>query len=156
MKKRSYYWDTSIFIAWIKGEERQNPQDMRGLADVVYEIQDGNAQLVTSVITRTEVFTGDLGKQQKERFNLLFGRPSIVQINVTQSIADKAKVLREECKLADISLKSMDSLHLATAWRANVHEFHTFDDGLLKLRTVLSGNSFGICKPKAQQLTFGF
>ncbi|GAG85132.1 unnamed protein product, partial [marine sediment metagenome] len=113
LKKRRYYWDTSIFIAWIKDEERSNPQDMRGLADVVYEIQEGNVQLVTSVITTTEVFTGDLDKRQKKRFDSLFGRPSIVRINVTQSIADTAKILREECKLSRISLKSVDSLHLA-------------------------------------------
>lgn len=49
-----------------------------------------------------------------------------------------------------VGLKPADAVHLASAQRANVVEFHTFDDHLLKLDGQIAannGNAIKICKP---------
>src|SRR4051812_19827698 len=49
-----YYWDTCLFIAWIKDEQRKSGE-MAGVREVVERHRRREVRLMTSVLTLTEV-----------------------------------------------------------------------------------------------------
>lgn len=154
--KPKYYWDANVFIAWIKNESRSESGEMKGLEEIVYEIDSGKAILVTSVLTTTEVFSGNLTTEQKQRFDSVFKRPSTVRINVDTNISQKASEIREYYKESGQNIKTPDAIHLATALLLQVDAFHTFEDKLLELDGNVMGHNLTICKPAGRQGTLGF
>jgi hypothetical protein len=80
------YWDSCVFIAWLKDEKRK-PGILEGVAHW--------AGLLTSVITTVEILEGHMSPEVKERFNRLFDRTNINTSDVTDRIAAKAHELRD-------------------------------------------------------------
>src|SRR5688572_11513927 len=108
-----YAWDTCTLLAWIKNESRPADQ-MRGLADVAKHIQQGEANLLTSVIARAEIFLSDLTEEQRKRYRDLFMRPACVEVGVTARIADRASKIRLDSKTPNGSyITTPDAIHLA-------------------------------------------
>ncbi len=94
-----YYWDTSVFLAWIKDEtDVWGAETMGALADVVANIDSGTAVLVTSALTLAEVLAGDVDPDQTTRHEQLFQRPNIQLVDVTPPIAQRAGELRRFCR----------------------------------------------------------
>src|SRR4030042_1515648 len=52
---RIIYWDSCIFLAWLKDEKRPN-HEMDGIYECVREVEIGKTRLITSVITKIEVY----------------------------------------------------------------------------------------------------
>ncbi|MFQ5664390.1 MAG: type II toxin-antitoxin system VapC family toxin [Terriglobia bacterium] len=145
--RRKYYWNTDVFLAWLKGEQGR----VELVEGIVSEVNKGVAVIVTSVITRTEVFEGNLDNKMRKNFRLLMGRRDVTEVNVDPAVADLARELREHCKARGESLKTPDAQHLATAILHKVDEFHTFDDKLLRYNDNIAGHPIRICKPQAKQ-----
>jgi len=64
------YWDSCIFIAWIKDEKRP-AGEMDGVYECVDRVQAGTIRLITSVFTRTEVFESDLPAHVRSQYAAL-------------------------------------------------------------------------------------
>lgn len=156
--KPTYYWDSTVFIAHIKDEKPpfRSQEETSGLREIVNEIDEDKAILVSSVIVNTEILAGDLTKEQKERYNSIFQRPNIVLINVHTNVANKASEIRDYYRQRNGSIATPDAIHLATALLTVVDIFHTFDDRLLKLDGNVMGENLKIRKPASQQKTLGF
>lgn len=156
--KPKYYWDANVLIAHIKDEKPplRSIGETSGLREIVNEIDEDKANLVSSVIVNTEILPGDLTKEQKERYNSIFKRPNIVLINVHTNIANKASEIRDYYRQRNVSIPTPDAIHLATALLIDVDIFHTFDDKLLNLDGNVMGENLKIRKPASQQKTLGF
>jgi hypothetical protein len=111
---------------------------MEGLAKVAAEIENDQAILVTSAISRSEIFEADLTNEQKERYRRLFQRHNHVEYSADSRVNDKASKLRHgsRTKPGGPVLTVPDSIHLATAIILEADEFHTFDGAGKRARGV--------------------
>jgi len=125
MPGRIVYWDSCIFIAWLRDEQRPNPSDMDGIAYLVEEWDAGRVVIVTSPITRIEVLDSSLTPDQAATFHACFRRSTLRVDAVTLPVADLAHELRDF--YADPRLCTPDALHLATAIAAECDTLYTFD-----------------------------
>ena len=139
---RIIYWDTCIFLAWLKNEKRPGVE-MAGLVSIANEITKGNFHLITSVTTMAEVLFNRSGKGIADRFKNLFKQSNVDAINIDERIATKAGEIREyyiEASKKDgkPALGFADALHLATAIVQEATVFHTFDDSDKNHRGLLA------------------
>jgi predicted nucleic acid-binding protein len=151
--KPIYYWDANIFLAWLKNEvSNRKPGEMEGLAEVVAIIDRQEATMMTSVMTRTEVLESSLPSHTQNIFGKIFDRPNVISVDVTAPISNMAHSIRDYYRQNGRSLKTPDSIHLATAINHKVDEFHTFDENdLIPLSGNVAGHRLIICKPKGIQ-----
>jgi predicted nucleic acid-binding protein len=159
--RRVIYWDSCIFIAWIKNEIRP-PGEMDAIAECVDLVEAGKTRLVTSVISRTEVFEANLSQEVKDRYTRLLNRRNVQLLANDLRISDLARELREYYQLQNTldglpGLTSPDAIHLATAIHYRVDALYTFDNGgqggrsLLSLSGNVAGHNLIICKPELTQ-----
>lgn len=151
--KPIYYWDANIFLAWLKDERlNRKPGEMEGLTEVVAMIDRQEAIMMTSVMTRAEVLESSLPPRTQNLFDKIFDRPNVVSVDLTAPISNLAHQIRDHYRQNSRSLKTPDSIHLATAINCKADEFHTFDEGdLIPLNGNVAGYRLIICKPKGTQ-----
>ncbi len=126
------YWDTCIFLAFIKNETRKDPNDMQGILDIVAKIERGNVGLVTSVITLAEVLESTLSQTAIDIFQSYLLRPDMILVDVDKRIAQISHEIRDfyqRKKLIDgiNTVAVPDAIHLATAISKGCKVFYTFD-----------------------------
>jgi len=124
-----FYWDTCLFLAWIKDEERPTGE-MAGVREIIDRVKRRGAVLVTSVLTSTEVLQSKLPAGVDNLFSGLMRR--IEQKSIDIKIAKLAHDLRDYYaqhadEFENKTLSTPDAIHLATAIIYRVNEFHTFD-----------------------------
>ncbi|MFZ5912779.1 MAG: type II toxin-antitoxin system VapC family toxin [Pseudomonadota bacterium] len=154
-----YYWDTCLFLAWLKDEQRK-PGEMDGVREIVERHKRREVRLMTSVLTMTEVLSAKIPIGMETLFGGLMKR--ISKQGIDTRIAALAHDLRNHYvvntdQFRGKTLSTPDALHLATAILYRADEFHTFDDsnnrnsiGLIKLSGNVGGNDLKICKPNAK------
>lgn len=125
--RKKYYWDTSIFIAWLNAGKGHAAEVMAGIDEIAAEIQDNKAVLCTSVNTTTEILQGQLTSEQSSRLENLFKRRNVIRINVDDRIATRASQIRNYYNERGVKIATPDAQHLATAIIHGVDEFHTLD-----------------------------
>jgi predicted nucleic acid-binding protein len=156
------YWDSCIFIAWLK-DERRADHEMDGIYECVEEVEQNRVYLFTSVATVTEVFETDLSVEIKEMYSRLLKRRNVQRMDTDLRVSELAQKIREFYVLQNRTdnrgkLSHADAVHLATAIHYSADELWTFDDGrhrgrgLLELNGNVAGHELVICKPWAKQL----
>jgi len=121
-----HYWDSCMFLRFIKGSET-DPNDV--LRETMELVKQGKAKLVTSTLTIAEVVRPQrcngtvLPSDEREIMNSLFIDDGIDLVDVIQPIALRAREIQWEVP----GIKPFDSIHLATAEYAKVNCFDTFD-----------------------------
>ena len=164
--RRCVYWDTCVFLAWIKGESREDPQDEAGILQCVDEAKTGGVLILTSDITRIEALDCCFeSEEQRQTFADFLKRPEVECRPVDNRVAALAHDIRDyyQMRVAENGgrrLRTPDAIHLATAIHYDASEMHTFDDGksdrkslsLLGLTGNVAGHALSICKPRAAQL----
>ena len=124
------YFDSCIFIAHLKKEERQDPHDMAGVKDLISKIDRSEIQLATSVLTLSEVLESGVPPGTREDFKQLWGRQNCHLIEVNRDIAEIAHTIRDYYQQQQDelpTLKTPDAIHLATAIFFGCEKFYTFD-----------------------------
>ena len=114
-----FYWDTCVFIAWLKDEKRPSGE-MDGVRAVIEGFKKRHFRIFTSVITFTEVTEAKVGAGVINMFEDLFKRPDLGRINVDPRVAKLARDLRDyySARPEEFNNKTLsvpDSIHLATA-----------------------------------------
>jgi len=161
--KKIFYWDSCIFISWIKNEDRKDPNDMAGVRDVIDRLKKRDVTIITSTITQTEVGACNVGVGVLQIFDDLLKRKNIQRISVDIKIAQLARTLRDHYRncpaeldadgklISPKTLSVPDAIHLATAILNKVDCFHTFDKnnskeslGLLPLTENIAGHGLKI------------
>lgn len=157
--KRRFYWDSCLFLTWLKGEDRK-PGEAEGIEEVVRLVEGNKAELFTSVMTKAEVLESKMTEEQKHRFTELFKRRNVVEVDLDPRVAKLAQIVREFYLARKTKLSVPDSIHLATAIHYAADEFHTTDGGgerkrrgdLIPLSGSVAGHDLKICTPNAKQL----
>ncbi len=152
INKPIYCWDTSIFIAWLKNEQRPNGE-MDGVFEAAEMIQSNKAILIASAILTTELVPCRLPPSSLEIIDRLFKRRNIQM----KSIDIRVLKLSQNIRDWNPKITSEDAIHLSTAILYSAEQFHTFDDGkkggisLLSLNGDVAGYPLVICKPPITQ-----
>ena len=145
------YWDSCLFIAWLKDEKRK-PGEMEGLLSVAKEIHEGKKILITSVQTQTEILESKIGADY-ERFKGLLKRSNVMPVHVDGRIADLASKIRDHHLQMGVKIETPDATHLATAILYQATVLQTFDeDDLIPLSGNVMGHDLLIEKPSSGQL----
>ena len=148
------YLESSVFIAWIKGESIPQTdstgkvigyEERANIAKHILSLAEaGQFHVYTSSITITEVHKSNPNVQQgtePESKTIDFFRNGFFKvIDVDRSIAESAHRL---CRKH--GLKPYDAVHLACAVRAGCDALLTWDSDLLKI----TDSGIGISKPQA-------
>lgn len=156
-----YYWDTCIFLAWLRKETTRKPGEMEGIHDCLERLKKRQISIMTSVITYTEITSLKIPAGVETMLEEVLQRPNCAKLGVDMRVAKLARDLRNYYldKTSQYSGKTLnvpDSIHLATAILYRANEFHTFDGkdnikyqtiGLLQLNGNVGGHKIAICKP---------
>ena len=138
---------------------------MDGLIECVELVEARQVRLITSVITRSEVFECDLSTEVRSQYMRLLNRRNVVLLDNDLRVSELARQIREyyakQKKIDGLDgIGTPDAIHLATAIHYNADVFYTFDDGkkagpkgrsLLSLDGNVAGHNLHICKPVAIQ-----
>lgn len=154
-----YYWDTCLFLAWLKDEERQTGE-MDGVREIIERFRHREVKIVTSVLTQVEVLQSRMPVGVPNLFAALMKR--ITRLGMDTKVASLAHDIRDyymarAAEFGGKTLSTPDAIHLATAILYRVNEFHTFDSGgdsktlgLIPLSGDVGGHRLIICKPQAR------
>lgn len=142
-----YYWDTCMFLAWLKDEARQ-PGDMDGVREVIERSQRRDCRLMTSVLTTVEVLQAKIPAGVDTLLTGLMKR--MLRVGIDTKVAQLAHDVRNQYAKEGRSLKTPDALHLASAILHRADEFHTFDQQLIDMSGNVAGHRLVICKPIAR------
>lgn len=84
-----YYWDTCLFLAWLKDEERPTGE-MDGVREIIERSQRKEVKIVTSVLTKVEVLSGKIPVGMDTLFSGLMKRihPLSMDIKIAQVAHD--------------------------------------------------------------------
>ena len=125
------YWDTCIFLALLKQEQRQDPADLEGTNEQSDLFDKGQLQIATSVITIIEVLRSSISQAAGDRFEKLGQRPNFFFVDTTSRIARIAHDIRDYYYNVQDGLppvSTQDSIHLATAIYFGCDKLYTFDE----------------------------
>lgn len=123
------YWDSCCFLCWLKKEpEHEKCKGVLKLAE------SGDLKIVTSAFTISEVIYlkkkgyEKIGRSNSNDICRFFEQEYIIPINVDRYVAEDARNLLWEYE----ALRPQDAIHVASAIKAGVYVFDTFDEYLLK------------------------
>jgi predicted nucleic acid-binding protein len=143
-----YYWDTCLFLAWMKDEHRKSGE-MDGVREIIERQKKRDCRIMTSVMTTVEVLQGSIPAGVDTLFAGLMRR--VARVGVDTKVAQMAHDIRNHYQKSDGNkIKVPDALHLATAILHRAEQFHTFDETLIALSGDVAGNKLVICKPEAK------
>ncbi|HEX5759244.1 MAG TPA: PIN domain-containing protein [Thermoanaerobaculia bacterium] len=155
--KKVVYWDASVFIAWMKDEVRENPQEMGGVYETAAAVERGEILLVCGEIINEDMIETTMSHEAREKYYGLFPRRKSQLLPDDPRVKRLTREIREFYALRDEPVPKLpDAAHLAYAIHYQVDEFHTFDRKLLALDGVVAGYPLCICKPEASQLLIPF
>jgi predicted nucleic acid-binding protein len=123
--------DTSPFIYLVE----KHPIYEERVVAIFGQVGVGRVQVVTSMLTLTEVLMMPLIKKQshyvREYREMLLNTQSILSVEVDKTIAERAAELR-----AKYGLKTPDALHVATALETGCQAFLTNDMELKRVSEI--------------------
>lgn len=154
-KTTEYYWDSAIFLSYLKGEQRKEPDVTQAIKDNWLLMHEGKIKVYTSILTKSEVLQYQMGDEQYQKFLDYFYSDRIERLPTDEAVWDLAFELRNyhAKKVKEIGYLSVpDAVHLASAIIVNADEFHTLDGSKEKKLIRLSGNVGGkykliVCHP---------
>ena len=147
------YFDADVLLSYVDEDVDRLPV----IDELFRQARAGAIEIVTSVLSQTEVAFGASEKQSgaldsavETKINELWKPASPVKmVEFFPAIAHEARsIMRRELDAGRSGLKPPDAIHLATAERAQVDEFYTYDKALRKHRASVS---FPIKEPVTAQ-----
>ena len=136
------YWDSVCFLKWLKKE--QDYEDCRG---VINKAECGELEIITSAYTISEVIylksNEKINRGKSDEICRFFENKYIILINVDRTIAELARNLLWDYQ----ALRPQDAIHIASAIKAKIPIFDTFDDYLIKLNQSIGDPPLIIGKP---------
>ena len=135
---------------------------MDGIYECVQDVEAGRTRIITSVLTRIEVFETDLEQSIRDKYSRLLSRRCCQVVDNDLRVSNLAREIREyyvrQSQLDGLpGLTTPDAVHLATAIHYRADAFWTFDEGkqggrsLLALNGNVAGYTLFISKPVAYQ-----
>jgi predicted nucleic acid-binding protein len=126
--ERIYYWDSCIYIAWMKAEVCHGAVALDAMTRIAEDCERGRCRIITSALIHTEVLQSKVSSDIYRKFCGAFGRYHQCY-DVDSPTSRRAGALREIVWPGDRTLGTADAIHLATALLRKADEFWTFDEG---------------------------
>lgn len=147
MKREKRYWDSSVIIAYIN-EERGRVDVCKAILD---DAEQGKIWIYTSALTITEVLkykgAKPITKDKKEKLRGFFENDYIRFVQLDRWVGFDAQELFWEN-----GIPTKDALHVASALKAEVDVFETYDnDDLIKKSKTVGSPPLEIRSPKHTQ-----
>ncbi|MBI2301805.1 MAG: type II toxin-antitoxin system VapC family toxin [Armatimonadetes bacterium] len=139
----AFYWDTSVFLAVLKGEAARGAS-FDAAVELLRRVEAGEAVIVTSEVMVAEVVPFHYTPEKLADFRKWLGREHLVVRGVDRAVSRAAADLRGGCLRRGVHCpKLADALHIATALlhRHQVDAVHAFDDHFPR---VLAGVDVGL------------
>jgi predicted nucleic acid-binding protein len=154
-KRARVYWDACTWLAIVneeravfKGEGKPTENRFAMCKDIIERAEKDEFEIVVSAFTLAEVCKSNEAKTENQsKLPFFLDHEFVLMVLLDKHVGLKAQSLQIS---GLVGLKPADAVHLASAQRANVVEFHTFDSVLLKLDGQIAannGNAIKICKP---------
>lgn len=145
-RKEHIYWDTCVFLAWLKDDEVHDPSVRDGIEETIKRVNRNEVELITSVITYVEIVKHTLTEKARKKLKTLFDRENVNFIELTVRIAEMAMSIRSYHMLekqpdghSANDIQTPDAVHLASAITFGANLFNTLDgSGRKKHRKILS------------------
>jgi len=136
-----YYWDASVFNAYLKKEDGRW-QIVEGLLE---DCDNGDVHIWTSTLSIAEVTRGNIepGKivplKIQNKIDALWEAPSKIKLlEVSQMVVKEARnVIRAIHGNQRTGIRSVDAIHLASALQKEIKEVHTYDSKLVSFAEIL-------------------
>jgi predicted nucleic acid-binding protein len=134
MSKRRLYLDSSVFLAYLNGNETYSPQ----AKSIVEAAQSGDVEIWTSYLTMAEV---------TKRRGVQFPRPTNDELNVTEMFQnpvikyvtiDYVVGTYSQQIIWDFQKQPRDALHLASAVFAKCEIVYAIDGGMFEVNSRTS------------------
>lgn len=129
------YWDANVFLSYLDGDEDRLPT----IEELLRQSSARNIELVTSAMSQVELAFAPTEKEAEtldpsveDAIEELWAPSSpITLVELYPAVATEARALmRRELADGRSGLKPADAIHLATAVRMRVSDFHTYDSRL--------------------------
>ena len=91
----NYYWDSCLFIAWLKDEQNRKPGEMDGVRDYIERLKRREIVIITSTLTFVEVREAKIGAGGFEMFESVMQRKATQRVSVDTKVAKLAGNLRD-------------------------------------------------------------
>jgi len=162
--KQIIYWDTCIFLAWLKSEEDKGPEVLAGIDEIVGLLDKNQIILNTSALTSAEILKSTLTSAQIDMLERVLHRRNVEVVQTSAVIWNRTHDIRDYYLGRGDGLKTLslpDSVHLATAIIQKVDIFYTTDEfdelskkkrALIPLNHDVAGYDLAIQKPLKNQL----
>lgn len=128
------YWDTSAFLALLKGEESHGDGVLDALTSQAGAFDRGAIILATSTVGIMEVLSGNLSDNSCEKFEGMVRRSNFQTITASEIVARKAAQLRKHCYIrakngGEVThiVTPADALHIASAMLVEAEVLVTLD-----------------------------
>ena len=156
--RRRIYWDADVWLSYINGMPDRLPVLDALLAESASP--NGSIEIVTSVISQVEVAYAEterlkraLDPEVESRIDKLWAdRQALRLVEYHEGIGREARQIIRTAVTKGWSLRSADSIHLASARWMQVSEFHTYELRLIKYSNDIG---FPIVAPYTQQPRLG-
>jgi len=139
------YWDSNCFLRWLKKEDGY--EKCKG---VIHKAEQEEIQIVTSALTIAEVIylhpNDKIDRRRSDEICRFFEHEYIIPVNVDRSVAELARNLLWDYQ----PLRPKDAIHVASAIKAKVPIFDTFDDYLIGLSGSIGTPPLIIGEPNIQ------
>lgn len=126
MERESVYWDSNVFLGYLRDEADK----VETCGHILQAAENGLLVIVTSALTLAEVIylkgSTKLRSEQRVEVEAFFKAEFISVRNVTRATAEFASDL-----VWDHNIHPKDAIHVATACMYGVPVLHTYDDKLL-------------------------
>jgi hypothetical protein len=138
-KIKVQFWDTCVFLAWIKNEQCWPKDVVEGISQGVEDLEHGRLRIVTSRITLLELLDGkDLQADQRTLMKKVFQSPNIQPMDLDLRVTELASEIRlyYDDRVFDAKGDAIppgriiglgDAIQLATAIQYQIAEFVTLD-----------------------------
>jgi len=132
------YWDANVFLSYVDGD----PDRLAHIDAIIKEAEEGNAEIVTSTASITEVAFGSVEMDRRaldseiqaaiEGLWLPSSPFKLAEVSVL--VVEGARAIMRNAVAAGTKVpKPMDAIHLSTARRLSVNEFQSYDEPLRKI-----------------------
>lgn len=123
--KERVYWDSSVFLAFLKQEEGR----YKILRQWIERAENREVEIVASVFSLCEVARGPedlLPEDQEQLIVEFFDNPYILIQQLDEAVARRARALVRE-----LGIPARDAVHIASALQTQVAVLHAYDKHLL-------------------------
>jgi predicted nucleic acid-binding protein len=146
------YWDSCVYIAWLRDEQSHGKAPMDAIAQVLKENFERKVTIISSTITLIEVLASKMDEEKERLFRKSFRTRDHIAYDVDIAIALKARELRDRLLNQESGkLATPDAIHIATALIYKARALFTFDSRILVLNKDPRVGGLEISQPVVDQ-----